>query len=165
MSEFQTNAAGGYDNHAGKARSSGRGRQSRIQRTEGYYLYGDKLELNRDSYDDSILCLSLNLNGLKQSHWQAKNDKLNTFLKNYNFDIMGFQETNLNWDLIGTNDTWEERTIGWWKGGHTTVKAHNRQDVISSLHQPGGCMVTSVNSARRKVIECGVDQRGLGRWA
>ena len=78
---------------------------------------------------------------------------------------MGFQETNINWDRLPSKHSWEERTIGWWKGGQTTIKAHNKKDIIQSLHQPGGCMVTSVNSARRKIIECGVDFRGLGRWA
>ena len=74
---------------------------------------------------------------------------------NYNFDIMGFQETNLNWDVVLPKDSWEERTLGWWTDGHVSVHAHNKQDVISSIHQPGGTMVTSVNSAKRKVIDCG----------
>ena len=129
------------------------------------YVYGDTLDLNRDANDGSILCLSLNVNGLKQNHWKAKNDRLRQFLKGYNFDIMGFQETNLNWDQVQPKDQWDERTMGWWEQGQTTIKAHNKQDIISSASQPGGCMITSTNSARRKIVECGVDFRNLGRWA
>ena len=77
---------------------------------------------------------------------------------------MGFQEANLNWNQIGPKDSWEERTMGWWKGGNTTVKAFNKEDVIETRHQPGGCMITSVNSVKRKIIGCGSDFRNLGRW-
>ena len=121
--------------------------------------------MNRDPYDDSLLCLSLNLNGLKHKQWKDKNKQLRKYLKNYEFDIMGFQEVNLNWGKVGPKDQWEERTMGWWKGGNTTVRAYNKEDVISTASQPGGCMVTSVNTAKRKVIGCGVDPRNLGRWA
>ena len=128
-------------------------------------IYGDELETNRDIYDDSVLCLSLNVNGLKHEHWKAKNDRLRQFLKKYEFDIMGLQETNLNWNKVGAIDTWEERTMGWWKGGNTPIKANNKKDIIDTIHQPGGCMMTTVNKAKRKIIGCGVDSRNLGRWA
>ena len=128
-------------------------------------IFGDSLDMNRDVYDGSVLCLSLNVNGLQSEQWKAKNDRLRNFLKNYNFDIMGFQETNLNWDQVQSKDQWEERTMGWWKGGNTSVKAFNKQDVIPTLHQPGGCMITSANSVKRKIMGCGADTRLLGRWA
>ena len=128
------------------------------------YIYGDELQFNRESYDGSLLCLSLNLNGIQHENWKAKNNKLKTFLKNYNFDIMGFQEVNINWDKVQSKDIWEERTMGWWKEGSTCTKAYNTQDILSSTHQPGGCMVTSVNNVKRKVVSCGIDKRGLGRW-
>ena len=48
-------------------------------------IYEDELETNRDIYDDSVLCLSLNVNGLKHEHWKAKNDRLRQFLKKYEF--------------------------------------------------------------------------------
>ena len=129
------------------------------------YMYGDTLALDRDVTDDSVLCLSLNVNGLQLERWKAKNDRLRTFIKNYEFDIMGFQEPNLNWNKIRPKDQWDERTLGWWKDGHNTCKAFNTQDVIQRPAQPGGCMVVSAHTARRKVIANGVDFRGLGRWA
>ena len=61
-----------------------------------------------ESNDGSILCLSLNVNGLKLEKWKAKNDRLQQFLKMYNFDIMGLQETNLNWDYVQAKDQWDE---------------------------------------------------------
>ena len=50
---------------------------------------------------------------------------------------MGLQETNLNWDKVGVKDTWEERTMGWWKGGNISILAHNKMDLIDTVHQPG----------------------------
>ena len=80
-------------------------------------IFGDTLDMDHEASDGSVLCLSLNINGLQSEKWKAKNDRLRTFLKNYNFDIMGFQEINLNWDKIKPQDQWDERTMGWWKGG------------------------------------------------
>ena len=129
------------------------------------YIYGDKLENNRNSNDGSILLLGLNVNGLRSEKWKAKNDRMKAFFKKYNFDIMGLQETNLNWEKVPTQDQWEERTLGWWKGGHTTIKAHNTEDIVQTTIQPGGCLLTSVNAARRRIVGCGTDYRKLGRWA
>ena len=126
-------------------------------------IYGDELEATLEHDDESLLLLNLNLNGLVKDNWKAKNDMLRDFLKKYDFDIMVFQETNLNWSVMPPKDQWDERTFGWWKGGHTTSKAHNTADILSSISQPGGCMVTSVNRAKHKATKCGVDERGLGR--
>ena len=111
------------------------------------------------------MCVSVNINGLQHEQWKAKNERIKQFLKKYDFDIIGLQEVNLNWDKIGPVDQWDERTIGWWKGGNSTIKAYNQQDVISKPSQPGGCMVTSVNKAKTKVVEHARDFRKLGRWA
>ena len=83
-------------------------------------------------------------------------------LLEYNWDIMGFQEPNHNWDLVQPMDQWEKRVLGCWKNWHTTIKAHNTTNPVSSISQPWGCMVTTVNKAKRKVTKCGVDWRGLG---
>ena len=54
---------------------------------------GDTLDLNRDANDGSILCLSFNVNGLKQEHWKAKNDRLRQFLKRIQFRHYGFSRS------------------------------------------------------------------------
>ena len=46
--------------------------QDNSSRPETNTIYGDELETNRDIYDDSVLCLSLNVNGLKHEQWKAK---------------------------------------------------------------------------------------------
>ena len=94
-SGFQTNAAGGYDsrliNGGGFNNNTGQDRQQATQsKPSSTYIYGDELEMNCNVYDDSVLCLSFNLNGLKREQWKEKNERLRKFLKNYNFDIMGF---------------------------------------------------------------------------
>ena len=77
---------------------------------------------------------------------------------------MGLQETNLNWSLLPTHDNWHERTIGWWEGGHRSVMAHNRHDILPLQSQPGGSLLTSIYKAKHMIIDQGRDFRGLGRW-
>ena len=169
LSSTRTNAADGDDSTRRTRHSiASNDRNNQVNNTRAIddtLIFGDTLDMDHDAYDGSILCLSLNINGLQSEKWKAKNDRLRTFLKNYNFDIMGFQETNLNWDKVEPKDQWDERTTGWWKGGHTSIKAFNKEDITSTIYQPGGCMIASVNSVKRKIIGCGVDTRRLGRWA
>ena len=171
MSRFQTNAAGGIDIHEGNGdidNPSTKGRQLNKNIKSGIdedYLYGDNLNLNRDVHDDSVLCLGLNVNGLQLRGWKAKNERIRNFIKNYEFDIMGLQEINLNWSQVPPKEQWDERSLGWWPDGNIASKAYNTQDVVQKATQPGGCMVVSTNMAKRKVIDTGCDPRGLGRWA
>lgn len=114
--------------------------------------------------DNTMRLLSVNINGLQQEKWKVKNDLLRHFLKTYDFDIMGLQETNLNWHMLQAKDQWEERTIGWWEGGHTTIMAHNTQEMAPSAAQRGGTMLISINKPKSRILECGKDPSGLGRW-
>ena len=100
----------------------------------------------------------------RQRKWKTKNKLLEQFLKKYHFDIMGFQEINLNWSALPTKDQWEERVLGWWESNHVSVKAFNTQEEVQTATQPGGCMVVSANKAKQHFIECGIDPTGLGRW-
>ena len=52
--------------------------------------------------------------------------------------------------------------MGLWKGGKTLILAHNKMNLIDTVHQPGGCMMTLVNKAKGKIISCGADPRKLG---
>ena len=165
----QTYAAGGHgtqNNSGGVGSLSDQDRQQvTTPQSDNTYMYGDNLNMDRDVNDDSVLCLSLNVNGLQKSNWKVKNERVRNLLKNYEFDIMSLQEINLNWGKVRPKDQWDERTLGWWENGHNTSKAYNKQDVIQRATQPGGCMVVSTNTAKRKVIGNGSDPRGLGRWA
>ena len=103
----QTNATGGNNTREvqrGNNSTTPDRRQADESRNNQNYTYGDELDMNRNPYDDSLLCLSLNLNGLKQEQWKVKNEQLRKYLKNYEFDIMGFQEVNLNWGKVGPKD-------------------------------------------------------------
>ena len=51
-------------------------------------IFGDSLDMNRDVYDGSVLCLSLNVNGLQSEQWKAKNDRLRKFLKRITTSIL-----------------------------------------------------------------------------
>ena len=47
--------------------------------------------------EDKIICISLNMRGLKVEVWGIKNDILRNVLIQSNADIMGLQECNINW--------------------------------------------------------------------
>ena len=76
------------------------------------YIYGDELDPYAD-YDDSCLILGLNLNSLIKDNYKEKNDSLRDFVRKYNWDIMAYQEPNLNHDLVSMKDQWDERVLGW----------------------------------------------------
>ena len=77
---------------------------------------------------------------------------------------MGLQETNLNWHTLDAKESWNERTIGWWEGGHRSIMACNEHEESLAKIQPGGCLLTIVNKAKHLIIDQGKDTRGLGRW-
>ena len=120
-------------------------------RNETPMTYGDTL--NPVKEQSSIRIMSLNINGLKQDKWQAKNDQLKNFLRTYDFDVMAFQEVNVNWSRLTTKDQWDERTFGWWEGGHHSVIAHNTEDVVDNAYQPGGTMLVTQGKSKYKIID------------
>ena len=96
--------------------------------------------------------------------WKIKNDLLRDLLVSSKADVIGLQEVNLNWGKIPLRHQWDSRSLGWWEGGHSTATTCNAKDHSSSKWQPGGCMITSNGPSKRRMIEIGKDQRGLGRW-
>ena len=133
----------------------------RQQQTDLQSIYGDPLPATKG--DESVLFTFLNINGLPQDSTKHKNRTIRNFMNNYNIDIFGMAEVNLNWNLLPTKDRWEERTIGWWEDSRVTI-AHNVEDEATQVFQPGGCIQVTTN----KLISCwtgnGVDPTGLGRW-
>ena len=70
---------------------------------------------------------------------------------------MGLKEANFNFNQVGPKDQCQERTLGWWKGGNTAIKAYNEEDDITTRYQPGGCILTIVHSINRKIIGFGTN--------
>ena len=73
-------------------------------------------------------------------------------------------ETNIFWPYLNPKDRWENRIEGRWEA-QKSVLAYNITDDANSAWQPGGCLQVSVNRAAHRVISCGSDKSGLGRWA
>ena len=64
-----------------------------------------------------MVCLSLNMKGLKKNLQKEKNEALYNFLYQSNTKMITLQEINLNWDKLPINEQWHERVRGWWEGG------------------------------------------------
>ena len=64
-------------------------------------VYGDDW---REKEEDEIVCVGLNVNGLKKDMWKEKNDSLRNFMYQMKSDIIALQEVNLRWDMLPNNE-------------------------------------------------------------
>ncbi len=79
-------------------------------------------------------------------------------------DIVLMNETGKCWHKVKDKNKWAQRTRGWWESSKST-SAYNTQDICNTAYQPGGCMITSINRASHRILNSGIDERKLGRWA
>ena len=56
-------------------------------------------------------------------------------LKYYNFDIIGLSKFNIHWTLVKSEDSWEERIIGYWEA-RNSVMACNLEEYTTKVWQP-----------------------------
>ena len=123
--------------------------------------YGDLL--TRCKEDDDLLCVFANINGLPRTVNQPKERALQKLITDYNIDVMGCSEVNLNWSKLPPREQWAERSSGWWENSITSM-AWNREDEATSSSQPGGCLQMVKDKAATSWTESGNDETGLGRW-
>ena len=68
--------------------------------------------LEKEFYEDPfiakknniIICISLNIKGLKVDKWKAKNEILQDFLLQSKVDLIRLQEININWNKVEYKD-------------------------------------------------------------
>ena len=106
----------------------------------------------------------LNINGIPQNKNNHKNQLILNNFKNFEADIFGLTETNLNWPKLDQSHNWRERTTGIWETSHSTI-GFNRKDIhTQSPFQPGGTLLHSTNKSCHRIITTDLDPSGLGRW-
>ena len=115
--------------------------------------------------EDEIVCVGLNVNGLRKDMWKEKNNSLRNFLHQRGANLVALQEINLHWNKLDSSEQWHERSTGWWEGGQCSSIAFNVNDPLASATQPRGCMAISSGLTKRRIIQKGIDERNLGRWA
>jgi len=73
-------------------------------------------------------------------------------------------ECNVHWKMVPVQKCLPERMRGWWECLQINTAYFEAYQVLAR-HQAGGVSLWSVNKGAHRVVECGKDSRGLGRWA
>ena len=105
----------------------------------------------------------MNINSIPTLNSSPKNNMIYQSLVKAEADIVGFSETNRNWNKMESDHRWYERTKGWFESSKSSI-AHNVRDIESTTYQPGGNLLLSINKASHRVLATDRDPTGLGRW-
>lgn len=123
--------------------------------------WGDKVD---NKCDNIIRIVSKNIQGLGLRTGNPKEEELKTWIVNWNIDVIGVQEVNVNWGKCSSSNRFSERIRNpAWEYARYSV-AYNLQDK-KYRHQYGGCVSLSVNQVTHRVSGSGAYERGLGRWS
>ena len=69
----------------------------------------------------------------------------------------------MHWKMVPIQQCLPERMRGWWECLQINTAYFEAYQVLAR-HQAGGVSLWSVNKGDHRVMECGKDSRGLGRW-
>ena len=94
----------------------------------------------------------------------AKMEELRIYLTRLRLDAIGITECNVHWKMVPIQQCLPERMRGWWECVQINTAYFEAYQVLAR-HQAGGVSLWSVNKGAHRVMECGKDSRGLGRWA
>jgi hypothetical protein len=85
-------------------------------------------------------------------------------LSQWNFDIFGLVETNVDWRKLSEENKLWSRTREWWEHLHIS-HSHNTTFPPLTDRQFGGTAIFTINHIAHHVFEKGYDNSGLGRWS
>jgi len=105
----------------------------------------------------------LNVGGLLAEGNGAKMQELRTYFTRLRLDVIGITECNAHWKMVPVQQCLPEKTRGWWECLKINSAYYEDYPVLSR-HQAGGVSLWSINQGAHRVMECGKDPRGLGRW-
>ena len=105
-----------------------------------------------------------NIHGFRLTSRSHKNQEFYSFISNFQFDIFGMAETNVNWSAVPVHDRPHERSRSWWQLRHVSYShlIHDKA-LRQERFQYGGTAVWTRDSMVRRVATCGKDT--LGRWS
>ena len=123
--------------------------------------WGNKLT---NKCDNVIRFVSKNIQGLGLQPGNPKEDELKTWIANKNIDVIGVQETNVNWGKCRNQDRFSERIRNpSWEFARYSVAYNKRSNKYK--HQYGGCISLAIDQVTHRISGSGADERGLGRWS
>lgn len=104
-----------------------------------------------------------NVGGFPTTFGKLKEDNIRLGLQEWDFDIFGMAEINLDWRVLKEQERFPHRTKEWWEHQHLSW-AHNQNSPPRQARQYGGTALFSINKAAHRVMEKGMDPSNLGRW-
>lgn len=146
---------------------------SKKQKTTKQYV---KQDLNYDDSDffgddiqtkgtNTVRIVFQNINRLGiDSSLQWKLDRFITLAKEYEFDVVGWAEINLNWKIAKPHRRLKERLRSSKWDRLEVATAHNRQEKLH-FYQPGGTSMMAYDQTSYRASASGADDLGLGRWS
>ena len=93
-----------------------------------------------------------------------KMKEIQTYVSKLKLDVFGISECNIAWKNMPIHNRLAERTRGWWEAMHVNT-AYFETYPSRSKSQAGGVSLWSINKGAHRVLDCGKDPSGLGRWA
>ena len=114
----------------------------------------------------SLRLMTQNINGFGQFAENIKELAVKELLIEKKIDVMGIQETNVCWHKMQNKHKIWDRFRGWKECGSCKVSvAYNSIDTISAKSQYGGTSLITMDMLAHRLIDSGVDDTNLGRWA
>jgi len=104
-----------------------------------------------------------NIGGFSTKQNTLTDDIIRTGLKQWEFNIFGMAETNVDWRLASEYEKLHFRTREWWESSHISY-SYNCSDIPIKKHQHGGTAIFSIDKSAHRVSGKGVDPSMLGRW-
>jgi hypothetical protein len=105
-----------------------------------------------------------NIGGFPTQRTDIKGEYIRTGLSQWNFDIFGIVETNVDWrKLMEENNFWS-RTREWWENLHIS-HSHNTTFPPLAKRQFGGTAIFTINHIAHRVVEKRYDNTQLCRWS
>ncbi len=105
-----------------------------------------------------------NINSLPQQSTDIKNDMIIRPVRQYEFDVFGFVETNLAWQNLHQRDRVYDRFKGKLEFSKF-VSSNNKDPEFLEKQQSGGTLIVCQGHACARVMDCGSDDSILGRWS
>ncbi len=102
--------------------------------------------------------------GLPHYNTHHKNVEFRQLTNNLEVNVLGYVETNLNWQKIPTEHRLGECMLTCWEHHHLVV-AQNNNDETNSKQQWGGLSIISINQVANRSFEIKKDPTKLGKWA
>jgi hypothetical protein len=116
--------------------------------------------MNKKRNSDFRYCF-VNISGLPISMTHEKQDLITQTIENYEIDVLGLAEINLNLSRLDPHQQWQHRFSRLKTNSHCSTNTHSTSTDRVLF---GGTAYLTNETTSHKVSQKGSDTTGLGRW-